>query len=108
MIDALLQDLKYAARDLRSAALFTSIAALTLAVGIGAATAVFSAVDATLLCPLPYAEPTALVDVRTRYVDGRATTGLVSVGELNALNRRSNVVRRAAGVQATRQPSLHQ
>ena len=60
-------DLRLAARSLRREPLFSAMALLTLAIGIGATTAVFSLVDGVLLRPLPYPDPSRLVHHPSRH-----------------------------------------
>jgi predicted permease len=64
MLEAWKRDLAHAARSLLRAPTFTAIAALTLALAIGANTAIFSVVDAVLLDPLSFPEPDELVVIR--------------------------------------------
>ena len=64
-IDVLVQDVRRAFRQLRRAKWFTAAAALTLALGIGASTAVFAVLNAVVLRPLPFADPDRLMAFRS-------------------------------------------
>ena len=63
MLDALLQDIKYAARSLRRTPGFTAAAILTLALGMGANATIFTLLDAVLFKPLPVPRPDELLTV---------------------------------------------
>src|SRR5690242_13335581 len=69
-METLLQDLRYAVRTLAKAPGFAAVAILTLAIGIGANTAIFSAVDTVLLKPLPFPNGDRLVQVSTAGFQG--------------------------------------
>jgi len=65
-VETILQDLRYAVRTLARQPAFTAIAVFTLAVGIGANTAIYSVVDATLLRTLPFSDPGRLMKLVAR------------------------------------------
>jgi putative ABC transport system permease protein len=69
-METLIQDARYGIRSLLHTPAFTLAALLTLALGIGANTAIFSVVDAVLLRPLPYPEPDRIVALMRRHPEG--------------------------------------
>jgi hypothetical protein len=70
VLTELVQDLRYGVRTLIKAPGFALVAILTLALGIGANSAIFSFVDGALLKPLPYPEPERIVQVWEKRPDG--------------------------------------
>lgn len=84
------QDLRYAARTLRKNPLFTGVAIITLAVGMGANTAVFSVFDAVLLGRLPYPESDRLIAMWERH-DNRSDRNVVSSGNFHDWREQNTV-----------------
>ncbi len=85
-LEELRDDLKFAFRQLKNSPAFTLVATLTLALGIGANSAIFALVDATLLRPLPFGEPDRLVAIWER--SAKTPRGYVS--PLNMLDWNSS------------------
>lgn len=100
--DGLRQDLRYAVRTQARAPLFTGVVVISLALGIGLNTAIFSAVHAVLLQPLPYSDPARLVTVRQRMpgVPADVPTGLPLAVYLD-VERNNDVFERMAVYDAT-------
>jgi len=97
-METLFQDLRFALRNVRSTPTFPVAAILTLALGIGATTAIFSTVNAALLRPLPYPNSQDLYSLHTAMTDGRVTSGLLSPVEMLRLAGPTLPIDRVAGL----------
>ena len=98
MLTKICHDLRYAARMLRNRPGFTAVAIITLSLGIGANTAIFSVVDAVLLRPLPFPDPERIVLVRDDLTGRQAMDVGLSVDELKDLQERSGVFEEVSAV----------
>jgi len=92
VIDKLMQDVRYALRLWRRRPMFAFVAILTLALGVGANTAMFSIVNAVLLRPLPYPDADRLVSVFTKPESSNFRQGLLSYQEYEEIARQSGTV----------------
>ena len=97
LADDVLHDVRYAARVLRRDRGFTAAIILTLALGIGANTAVFSIVNAVLLRPLPYREPDRLISVWTAPVGDPTARNPSSLPDLRDWEQQAKTVSGLAG-----------
>ncbi len=84
------QDLRFAVRSAVRAPLFSLLALVTLAVGIGANAAVFGVVKSVLLDPLPYAAPGQLMRLYCPFRDGTQTKGALSAGTISDVRERQH------------------
>lgn len=94
-LEELRDDVRFALRQLRGAPAFTLIAVTTLALGIGANSAIFALVDATLLRPLPFGEPERIVAIHE--TSASTNRGAASPNNMNDWSARSRSFERIAG-----------
>lgn len=97
-IDQLRQDLRYGLRLLRKSPVFTFVVVITLGLGIGANTAIFSVVNAVLLRPLPYSHPEQLLNVFENNLEKGIKAGGCSWQDFQELQQ-SGIFQSAAGAQ---------
>ena len=90
MIDSIIKDIRFGLRSLAKRPAFTAIAVLTLALGIGANSAIFSVVNAVLLRPLPFKDPEQLISVWERRANSGAANLPLSGHEYEAFKEHSN------------------
>jgi predicted permease len=95
-MDQLKQDLRYAIRTLRRQPGFAATAMLTLALGIGATTAIFGVVNAVVLRPLPYAEPDRLVAIMHHWTRTGVRGATVSGPDFHDWRAQSRTIDRMA------------
>jgi predicted permease len=100
-MDDLLQDLKHGARLLFKAPAFTSIAVLSLALGVGANTAIFSVADALLLRPLPYADDDRLTIIWQRSPGLDVKQDWLSIGQYLDIRHEGDVFENASAAIGT-------
>lgn len=89
MVETFVSDVRFGARRLRSAPAFTGITVLTLALGIGGATAIFSAVNPILLQPLPYPDAERLVEIIETGTRGGRSNGTFGMFHELSMRQRS-------------------
>ena len=99
------QDLRYALRALRKKRSFTTVAVLTLALGIGANTAVFSVLNAVLLRPLPYHAPEQLAMLWSEIPTQGLREGRSAYGDVEQWRREPDV--RGHGGLRSREADAH-
>lgn len=96
-LEQMLQDLRYGLRMLRKNPGFTAVVVLTLALGIGANTAIFSVVYAVLLKPLPYAHSEQLFTVFQQLSNDKTSATGISYANLSDLREQNHVFSEVAG-----------
>jgi putative ABC transport system permease protein len=98
-MDTLLQDIRYGIRHLLRQRGLAIVSVLTLALGIGASTAIFSVVDAAMLRPLPYPNPEQLVTVGVAITqpDGRVSRPTTSMADMRRWQQTDDVFSEVAG-----------
>ena len=100
-METLFQDTRFALRGLLKRPAFTAVAVITLALGIGANTSIFSVVYAVLLSPLPYRQPDKLVTLFAKNEKKNLTNQPMSYPNFNDLREQNQVFDQLIAVRAS-------